>query len=111
MNIEFQNYVYADGLKMVFLSTILTVSLGLYLDNVVQQQYGTAKPYTYFLNRAYWGLDKNKVKASVAASDSIEVRDVENNTDAEDFFITDKRNYEAVTNQELLQQVKEQKIL
>ena len=32
-------------------------------------------------------------------------------TDAEDFFITDKRNYEAVTNQELLQQVKEQKVL
>ena len=86
MHTEFQNYVYADGLKMMLVSSLFLMTLGLYLDNVVQQQFGTAKPYNYFMTKAYWGYDISKVKAEVGDPQS-EMKDLENNIDAEDHFI------------------------
>ena len=47
--------MYADGLLMMFLSAIFTTLLGLYMDNVIQQSYGTAKSALFFLDRTFWG--------------------------------------------------------
>ena len=57
---EYQNYIVYDGLKMMIYSGIIFMALGLYMDNVIQQEFGTAKSYFFFLERQFWGCQPKK---------------------------------------------------
>ena len=54
----YNNYTFGDGLVMMLTSLIIFVTLGIYFDNVVQQQFGTAKHPLYFLDKEYWSPSK-----------------------------------------------------
>lgn len=44
----------------MIVSGILTSLIGLYMDNVIQQTYGTAKKWDYIFSLEYWGCRKVK---------------------------------------------------
>eukprot|EP01118_Nematostelium_gracile_P008166 TRINITY_DN2698_c0_g3_i2.p1 TRINITY_DN2698_c0_g3~~TRINITY_DN2698_c0_g3_i2.p1 ORF type:complete len:293 (+),score=63.74 TRINITY_DN2698_c0_g3_i2:360-1238(+) len=49
----------------LFLDTLIYFLLGLYLDNVLATEYGTRRPFYYFLTRSYWtGKSRPKSKST-----------------------------------------------
>ena len=79
-------------------SFLLFSLLGLYLDNVIQQQYGTSKHPLYFLSRSYWNIGNRLDRLGIKPNDSEKGYKPQ---EAEDYYIN-KRNYEAVNNPELI---------
>ena len=90
---------------MMLFSGIFFSLVGLYLDNVIQQTYGTAKKWYFCLKPKFWGLDCRNKRMIDPGNHGITLQ-----ADAEDYYM-DKRNYQAVGNPELLAQEQEQQIL
>lgn len=98
INEEYQNYVVSHGILAMIAAGILTSLIGLYLDNVIQQTYGTAKPWDFCFRAEFWGCAKAKKHNSVNNSDNgsnnsnnMNAKTGEAN-EAEDYYM-DKRNY------------------
>ena len=83
---------------MMFVSFILFTTLGIYFDNIVQSQYGTAKHFLYFLDKEYWNPASGS-RTKIADNGSKE--DTANDQTHEAFYI-DKKNYEGAQRPELL---------
>jgi len=104
---EYQNYVFYDGLRMMLFDGIMMTIIGIYLENVIQQQFGTAKNPVYFLFPSYWGcncLSRKKVRSEIG--EGTEGPEAE----AEDYYM-DSQFYEPVTNPELIAQEGDMNIL
>lgn len=57
-------------LIMMAISFGVFLTLGLYLDNVLPNNFGLRKPFYYFLTRAYWfGEKRSSVKIDHNSSD------------------------------------------
>ena len=91
---------------MMVASGITFAILGLYLDNVIQGVYGTAKPFYFCLTPSFYGC-KKKVRKHAVMPNGPQNSNAE---DAEDYFMN-KRNYEPVVNPELISQEADQNIL
>lgn len=55
MNEEYENYIVSHGIIMMAIAGVLSSLIGLYLDNVIQQTYGTAKKWNFCLNPRFYG--------------------------------------------------------
>lgn len=104
---EYQNYVIAEGLLMMVLSFVLLTAFGLYLDNVIQSTYGTAKHPLFCLKRSFWLGAKARERVTISPGPDPERGDP---ATGEAYYL-DQRNYEPVKNPELLGQEEELKIL
>jgi hypothetical protein len=108
---DYQNYSVFASFIMMFFSGLLTSLLGLWLDNVVQQEFGTAKDWDYCLNREYYGCKRRQKNKKQRIHSQIELQNLTGPSNyeklhgkyAEDYYM-DKKNYEPVTNPELVAQ-------
>lgn len=73
-----------DCLIMLLVDGFLYFLLTIYFDNVIQGEYGTAKPFWFCLSPAYW-MDRNVKKSSKyeSSSDNADHLELENNADYE----------------------------
>lgn len=56
---------------MLTIDSVLYYLLTVYFDNVIQGEYGTAKPFWFFLSPSYWSEKRSKKKSSdIYVSDS-----------------------------------------
>lgn len=103
----YQNYVVRDGMIVMVLSGFAFGCIGLYFDNIIQSQYGSAKAWNFCLNLEFWGCAKKKKTYFAGGKIRDEMPQI---GFAEDFYM-DKRNYEPVVNPELITQEAEKNIL
>jgi hypothetical protein len=61
----YQNFVVRDGMIMMVISGIVMSIIGLYLDNIVQSQFGSAKPWNFCCKSEFWGCGKTKSRKNV----------------------------------------------
>lgn len=101
INVPYQNFKVSHGLLVMALSGIGQTLIGLYLDNVIQQTYGTAKKWYFCLQPKFWGCCTKRKKVSDPNRLANE---------AEDYYMN-KTYYQPVVNPELLAQEKEDQIL
>ena len=56
-NLEYHNYVFMDGIKMLLLDFVIYSLLGIYIDNVMPRATGTQRHWFYpcdWLTPTYW---------------------------------------------------------
>lgn len=50
----YQNWSCAYGILMIFVSLILTLFLAYYFDQVIQSEFGVAKPWNFLFTKEFW---------------------------------------------------------
>ena len=88
---------------MMVISGITLSILGLYLDNTVQSQFGSAKAWNFCCMSEFWGCGKTKNRKNVTPGKTPVGTP---GYFSEDFYM-DKTMYEPVINPELLAQESE----
>ena len=61
-NLWYGNYTFTEGITMLIVDIFLYMAIGLYLDQVIQTEYGVAKPWNFLCTKKYWCEKKRKRK-------------------------------------------------
>lgn len=60
INETYQNYRFSDCLVIMAIAFMLTLWIGIYLDNVLPSAYGLRKPWYFCFTSSYWFGSKSK---------------------------------------------------